>query len=208
MYRPSGEKLRKLSSSSGLTPRPGTGGRVVSTRSPEGVVRCQALPSRYVTDRPSGLNANWRAPDAPLPTTCVVPPLPRSTLMSWLLPVWYATCVPVTNCGFAAPASNWHRFLAFAGSWMSRTTMGGSPATGPMTRLSPAGTAVVQRTRAVPPGVPLGLADGVEEEAGDELAVTGGWAVGLGDPVPLDGPPPHAASASRATAATRVTSTR
>src|SRR6266581_101392 len=55
MYLPSGEKLRKKSSSSGLTPRPGTGGKVVSTRSPDAFTRCQPLSLRYVTDRPSGL---------------------------------------------------------------------------------------------------------------------------------------------------------
>jgi hypothetical protein len=60
---------------------------------------------------------------------------------------------------------------------------------------------VSQWTRAAPPGVPEGIAEGVEEVAGvvpaAALEVTVGWALGLG-PVPL-GEPPHAAMAKIAT---------
>jgi hypothetical protein len=67
---------------------------------------------------------------------------------------------------------------------------------------------VVQRTSAAPPGVPVGFEDGVEEAAADGLAVTVGWAAGVGEEDPFELVPPHAASASAAaTAATRVTST-
>src|SRR5437762_2943149 len=38
-------------------PRPGAAGSVLRTRLPDDVTRCQALVSRYVIDRPSGLNA-------------------------------------------------------------------------------------------------------------------------------------------------------
>ena len=54
---------------------------------------------------------------------------------------------------------------------------------------------------AEPPGVPLGLADGLDDEDGvapaDALAVTAGWVLGLGA-VPL-GEPPHAVIARTAT---------
>ena len=59
MYRPSGEKLTKLSSWSGLMPRPGTAGRVARGRLPDGPARRHVLPSMYVTERPSGLTAYW-----------------------------------------------------------------------------------------------------------------------------------------------------
>ena len=49
-------------------------------------------------------------------------------------------------------ASNVQRFFALAGSWMSRTTTVGSPTTVPITRLSPAGTALVQCTKDAGPG--------------------------------------------------------
>src|SRR2546428_979563 len=67
MYRPSGEKPRKLSSSSGLTPRPGTAGKVASTRLADGPASRQGLPSREVTERPSGLIAYWPEPMTPAP---------------------------------------------------------------------------------------------------------------------------------------------
>jgi hypothetical protein len=90
---------------------------------------------------------------------------------------------------------------------MSRTTIVGSPVMVPITRASPAGTGVSQRTSEAPPGVPVGFDDGVEEAPAGGLAVTVGWAVGLGEVAPVDGAPPHAASASTAAAATRVRST-
>jgi hypothetical protein len=48
----------------------------------------------------------------------------------------------------------------------------------------------------------------VEEAEADELAVTVGWAAGVGEVAPFEVVPPQAASArAAATAATRVTST-
>jgi len=71
----------------------------------------------------------------------------------------------------------------------------------PITRASPAGTGLSQCTRAEPPGVPLGIADGLADPEGvvpaDELAVTVGWVLGLAA-VPL-GEPPHAVMARTAT---------
>jgi hypothetical protein len=79
---------------------------------------------------------------------------------------------------------------------MSRITYVGSPVTVPITRASPAGTGLSQCTRAEPPGVPLGIADGLADPA-DELAVTVGCVLGLAA-VPL-GEPPHAVMARAAT---------
>jgi hypothetical protein len=67
---------------------------------------------------------------------------------------------------------------------------------------------VSQRTSEAPPGVPVAFEDGVEEAAAGALAVTVGWAAGVGEEAPFEVVPPHAASArAAATAATRVTST-
>jgi hypothetical protein len=96
---------------------------------------------------------------------------------------------------------------------MSRITYVGSPVTVPITRASPAGTGLSQCTREEPPGVPLGFAVGLADEAegvvpADALAVavTAGWALGLGA-VPL-GEPPHAVTARAAASATRIRCTR
>jgi hypothetical protein len=50
---------------------------------------------------------------------------------------------------------------------MSLTTTVGSPASDPMTRVSPVGTVAVQCTRPLPPGV---VADGLGDAAADALA--------------------------------------
>src|SRR2546427_8522618 len=47
-YIPSGEKPRKLSSSSGLPPRTGAAGMVARRRLPDGPTRCHELTSRHV----------------------------------------------------------------------------------------------------------------------------------------------------------------
>jgi hypothetical protein len=54
---------------------------------------------------------------------------------------------------------------------MSRTTTVGSPLTAPITRLSPAGTAVSQWTSEAPPWVPLGVEVGLEEGAAEALGL-------------------------------------
>src|SRR5450759_5508340 len=100
------------------------------------------------------------------------------------------------NRGLIALGSNLHTFLALEGSWMSRTTTVGSPLTAPITRLSPAGTAVSQWTRDAPPGVPTGLDEGVAVE------VLVAWALGLGECFAVDGEPPQAESARAATTTT------
>src|ERR1700720_4833598 len=97
----------------------------------------------------------------PAPKVAIRGVLPetRSALISSLLAVSYATWVPLTNRGLTAAGSNLHRFLALAGSWMSRTTMVGSPLRAPSTRLSPAGTAAGQLTNNEAPAVEPGLED-------------------------------------------------
>src|SRR5207249_12141184 len=111
--------------------------------------------------------------------------------------------VPLTNCGDSAVVSNVQRLRECAGSWMSRTTTVGSPTTVPITRLSPAGTAVAQWTAeaivvGVAPAEGLDDAAGVEVSVGEEEGVV--CALGAGEP-------PHAASANvrkRATPAART----
>src|SRR5437762_342663 len=191
MYRPSGEKLRKLSSSSGLMPRAGAAGSVARTRFPDGPTRRHALLSMYVSSWPLGLNA-YRPESKPLAyvaSTVAVPPF-RLAVRIWLSEVSYATVDPLTNCGASAAASNAHRFRACAGSWMSRTTTVASPATVPMTRLSPAGTAVVQWTSDPIPvdGAGVPPPDGVDESVAVELEGDGETCP------PVDPEPPHAAS--------------
>src|SRR5256885_3472346 len=66
----------------------------------------------------------------------VVGPPATGASTIWFSAVSYATVEALTNCGASAPASSVHTFFALAGSWMSRTTMVGSPTTVPMTRLS------------------------------------------------------------------------
>src|SRR6266566_8236078 len=76
MNSPSGEKLRKLSSSSGLMPRPGAAGSVARTRFPDGPTSRHALLSMYVSSCPLGLNA-YRPESNPLAyvaSTVAVPP--------------------------------------------------------------------------------------------------------------------------------------
>jgi hypothetical protein len=84
-----------------------------------------------------------------------------------------------------------------AGSWMSRITIVGSPVIVPITRVSPAGTAVSQWTNEAPPVVPVGLDDGLE--AG--LAVIVACELGLGDVRLVEGEPPHPVSAKAVTTA-------
>src|SRR5437762_13267384 len=105
--------------------------------------------------------------------------------MIWLPVVSYATLDPFTNCGDRTDASNVQRLRECAGSWMSRTTMVGSPTTVPMTRLSPAGTADVQWTSDAGPAV--GLASGEADDAPVGVCVAAG------------GEPPHAQSTSTTT---------
>ena len=97
------------------------------------------------------------------------------------------------------------RFLALAGSWMSRTTTVGSPATVPMTRLSPAGTGRAQWTSVAGPGDPTWAGDaafdGVVVGAVDVEGVEG-VCVAVGDD------PPHAASTSMKTRAGPLARTR
>src|SRR5260370_7524010 len=76
---------------------------------------------------------------------------------------------------------------------MSRTTTVGSPLTVPITRLSPAGTALSQWTREVPPGVPVGAQVGLEEGAAEALGGVIGWPPGVGDFLAIAGEPPPAA---------------
>src|SRR2546430_15683370 len=86
----------------------------------------------------------------------VVGPPATGASTIWFSAVSYATVEALTNCGASAPESSVHTFLALAGSWMSRTTMVGSPTTVPMTRLSPAGTVPGQWTRHAGPAPPAG----------------------------------------------------
>jgi hypothetical protein len=87
---------------------------------------------------------------------------------------------------------------------MSRMTTVGSPTTVPMTRLSPAGTAVAQWTAdAVVEGA--GAADGVPDVTG-EVALEG-VADELGVLLAVGAGPAHAASARSATRAAGVTRT-
>src|SRR5437773_12264480 len=101
--------------------------------------------------------------------------------------VSYATTHALTNCGVRTLESKVPRFLAMAGSWMSRTTTVGSPATVPMTRLTAAGTGRAQRTRVAGPGAPTGAGnaafDGVMVGA---VGVEGveGVGVAVGDDTP------------------------
>src|SRR5258708_4074003 len=75
---------------------------------------------------------------------------------------------------------------------MSRTTTVGAPLTVPITRLSPAGTALSQWTREGPPGVPVGGEGGLEEGGAGALGEVGGWGRGVGDFLGMAGEPPHA----------------
>ena len=110
--------------------------------------------------------------------------------MSSLLAVSYATWVALTNWVLIAPGSNVQTFFALAGSWISRTTTVGSPLTVPITRLSPAGTAVAQWTSEVPPEVPPGVVAGLDDGVAGALEVLVAWA--LGELLAVDGEPPHA----------------
>lgn len=80
---------------------------------------------------------------------------------------------------------------------MSRMMTVGSPATVPITRVSPEGTVALQCTRALPPGVVPGLADELGDAAADALAAGLVVAAGCAEVVGvawLDGfDPPHAA---------------
>src|SRR5260370_33839753 len=82
---------------------------------------------------------------------------------------------------------------------MSRTTTVGSPLTVPITRLSPAGTALSQWTREVPPGGPVEAEVGLEEGAAEALGEEIGWPLGVGAFLAMAGEPPHA-DRGRATA--------
>src|SRR2546429_7257785 len=93
------------------------------------------------------------------------------------------------NCGEITLTSNVHRFFALAGSWMSRTTTVGSPTTVPITRLSPAGTGLAQRTREAGPGDELAVGDVPVD--GVAVAVADDVAAGVCAPVAPE--PPHAA---------------
>ncbi|HEV2028523.1 MAG TPA: hypothetical protein VGS16_08315 [Candidatus Dormibacteraeota bacterium] len=62
----------------------------------------------------------------------------------------------------------------------------------PITRLSPAGTALSQWTNDAPPGVPVGLDDGLEVAVAVAVAVA--CSVGLGDVRLVEGEPPHPVS--------------
>ena len=84
------------------------------------------------------------------------------------------------------------RFFAFAGSWMSRTTTVGSPTTVPITRLSPAGTAVVQCTRVAGPGEEVALGEVPVEGVAVSVVAAVDDGVGVWE---ADGfEPPHAAT--------------
>ncbi len=87
---------------------------------------------------------------------------------------------------------------------MSRTTTVGSPATVPMTRLSPAGTGTLQWTSVARPGDPPGpgdaALDGDVVESVDAEGVEGCAAVG--------DEPPQAASKSMETRAAPLACTR
>src|SRR5947209_14687587 len=98
------------------------------------------------------------APALKVATTAVGPAASGASTM-WPPAVSYAIVDALTNCGDTALGSRVQRFFALAGSWMSRTTTIGSPATVPITRLSPAGTEAVQCTSDAGPaaGVELGV---------------------------------------------------
>src|SRR5438034_7030319 len=153
--------------------------------------------------RPSGLNAYWpeSKPLAYVARTVAPPPL-RSAFTIWFAEVSYATVAALTNCGERAVVSKVHTLRAWAGSWISRTTTVGSPTTVPITRLSPAGTAVAQWTaEAIVVGVVP--AEGLDNAAAVEVSV--GEEEGSVCP-PGAGDPPHAASGNgrkRATPAAR-----
>src|SRR5256885_14894143 len=104
----------------------------------------------------------------------VVGPPATGASTIWFSAVSYATVEALTNCGASAPESRVHTFFALAGSWMSRTTMVGSPTTVPMTRLSPAGTAPRQRTRDAGPGPPLGTGEALVAGGAPAGASAGG----------------------------------
>src|SRR2546423_1565935 len=129
----------------------------------------------------------------------VVGPPATGASTIWFSAVSYATVEALTNCGASAPASSVHTFFALAGSWMSRTTMVGSPTTVPMTRLSPAGTAPGQWTRDAGPGLPVGMAEvlAVGVAPADEVA---GVAMGLCAAVGVPPPPQATATKSDRTA--------
>lgn len=126
--------------------------------------------------------------------------------MIWLSAVSYATTEALTNCGACALESRVQTFFALAGSWMSRTTIVGSPTTVPITRLSPAGTVAEQWTRVAGPGAPLGIgeAGAVDGELAGEPETVG--EAELCDAV-LVGLPPQAAMNTRTTAAAAFTRT-
>ena len=84
---------------------------------------------------------------------------------------------------------------------MSRITIVGSPEIVPITKVSPAGTAVSQWTNEGPPGVPVGLDHDSADGVGAALAVTVACELGLGDVRLVEGEPPHAVSASAVTTA-------
>src|SRR6266581_4331833 len=98
------------------------------------------------------------------------------------------TAEELTNCGEITLASKVQRFFALAGSWMSRTTTVGSPTTVPMTRLSPAGTAVAQCTRDAGPGEELALGDAPDEgvAVAMALAVADGVCAAVGPEPPQE----------------------
>src|SRR5579859_988912 len=93
-----------------------------------------------------------------------------------------------------------HRFLALAGSWMSRTTITGSPTTVPITRLSPAGIEVVQRASDGGP-VETGLDELLAGDAPADAVVNG---LGAGLCAGLDGGPQDASVSAAARAPTRA----
>jgi hypothetical protein len=95
---------------------------------------------------------------------------------------------------------------------MSRITIVVSSPTLPMTRVSPAGIAVSQRTNPAAAGVPVGPAEGEADEAADAAAVavevTMGCAVGRGEVLLEDGVMLQAANASAIPDTASLRSTR